>query len=288
MNARGINCLLIAFALALSGCGKLGAVLAPQGKPKSGDYTLKAKVRDFREGSATTKDGTHPHFNQNTWACDPVALAANTVEENLDVGQAKDAGFPGDNRGPVLLPNLPVGISRCFDPPDRFSDWYQDRDSDINRPFLIDLTFTKNDDGTYGYHNLRFFPIDNGGDFRKESSGGPDPFGHLQTGTKDEVDLTLHNYGFTMEMHPHFTYVAGSGQYFNVDADDDFWAFVNGKRAIDLGGSHPSLHGAINLDEAKDYLGLVDQQKYPLDFFFAERVVASSRLVITTNVRMTE
>jgi fibro-slime domain-containing protein len=285
MNARGLFCLSIAFVFILSGCGKLGAILSPVSKKKETvELTLKAKVRDFKEGNATDKSGTHPHFNQANWTCDPKTAGAFSVAENLDLNQSSDAGFPGDNRGPALLQPLAAGLARCFDPPDRFGDWYQDKGAEVNRPFIVDITFTQ-DDATkyYSYNNMKFFPIDNGGNYAKEKSDGPDTFGHLQTGTKDEVDLTQHNYGFTLEMHAKFTYHHGAGQFFAALADDDFWLFINDKRAIDLGGSHPALRDTVYLDDHEGELGLVDQTEYPADFFFAERAIASSKLAITTN-----
>lgn len=286
-NARGIFCLAIPFVLLFSGCGKIGAIFAPLPKPDDKDFTLNAKVRDFKEGSAATKDGTHPMFNQTFYTCDPTALGVNTVAENLATNQAADQGFAGDSRGPVLLDPLPPQVSGCFSPADRFGDWYQDKGPDVNRSFIIQIGFSfDKGSGTYGYHNLKFFPIDNGGSYSKERGDGPDIFGHLQTGVKDEVDLTKHNYGFTMEAHAKFTYRQGSNQFFTVLADDDFWLFINDKRAIDLGGMHAALRDTVYLDQVKDYLGLVDKTEYPIDFFFAERAVASSKLWIDTNVPM--
>jgi fibro-slime domain-containing protein len=263
-----------------TGCGQiLGA------KKEKKDIPVFAKVRDFKEGNATNSDGTHPHFNQNKGSCEAQVLGIHTIESDIDASGSSDPKFPGDNRNPKLM--LPVGAAaaRCFDPPDRFSDWFEDKGDDVNRPFLVEMRF-EHDDGTgfYKFRNDKFFPIDNGAEFEKDKEGGPDPFGNLQTGVKDDVDLSQHNYGFTMEFHTGLTYNQGKGQFIAFQGDDDLWAFVNGKRVIDLGGIHAAEKDSINLDDLKDALGLTDQSQYPVDFFFAERAVASSKLAITTNI----
>ncbi len=280
----------ISFALlfiGLSGCGKNLNPFDSGTKQEEPPVILVAKVRDFHEGNATSSQGTHPHFNQNKGSCDAQALGLNTVAEIIDTSSGTDPKFPGDNRGPTLLLPVAPALAKCFDPPERFSDWFQDRGPDTNRPFLVNLAFTQDArTGYYAYRNNAFFPIDKGADYVKDVDGGPDPFGNLQTGIKDSVDLTLHNYGFTMEFHTGFIYKQGQGQFFAFEGDDDLWAFANGRRVVDLGGIHSAEKDTIKLDEMKDALGLTDQGDYLLDFFFAERNVASSKLSIVTNVKL--
>src|SRR3954470_9819355 len=98
-------------ALFLSGCGKFGNPFAPD-KKKNNDVAITAKVRDFHEGNATSKDGTHPHFNQNQGSCEAQALGVKTVDDDIDVGGGADPDFAGDNRGPKLVTALPVSVSR--------------------------------------------------------------------------------------------------------------------------------------------------------------------------------
>ena len=268
--------------LVLWGCGEVGLPLPfVDNNKEEPSFSLKAKVRDFKEGNAVDNAGTHPNFNQSRWVCEAQTMGA-TVESGLSTGQAGDDAFPGDNRGPVLLKSMPAELARCFEPMDRFSDWYQDRDPDVNRTYLISMTFDRGDDGFYRYRNEKFFPLDNGAAYAKARAGIPDPFGHLQWGTKDEVDLSQHNYGFTMELHGRFKYESGKGQVINVKGDDDVWIFVNDRIALDLGGMHPAQSGSVDLDA----LGLTSGQTYDLDFFFAERSVASSKLHIETNLRI--
>ncbi len=273
---------LVVAAMVFTGCGNfLGAI-----KDEKNTMALKAKVRDFKEGNPTSPENTHPHFNQGVSSCEAHVLGINTVEADLATGGGKDAAFPGDERGPTLSASMNADIGRCFSPADRFSDWFEDRSADINRPFFMDMKFVQDDKtGFYQFREERFFPLDNGEAFRKSSASGSPPFGNLQTGIKDDVDLSTHDYGFTVEFHVLVTYHQGKGQFLALRGDDDLWAFVNGKRIIDLGGIHAAEQDSVNLDQRAGELGLSDGGKYALDFFFAERAVASSKLSITTNLQ---
>jgi fibro-slime domain-containing protein len=262
----------------LAGCGKLNPFTSESKSDPA--VEVKAKVRDFREGNATNSEGTHPHFNQNKGSCDAKALGVKTVQATLQTTAGDETAFPGDTKSPQLVDSLPPDVARCFDPPGRFSDWFQDRGQDTNRAFYVTLKFAQDGSGIFRYQNNKFFPIDNGADFQPVAKDGPAPFGNLQTGTKDDVDLTQHNYGFTMEFHTHFKYTQGKGQFIAFEGDDDLWAFVNGNRVIDLGGTHVAERDTVHLDN----LGMADQTDCSLDFYFAERAVASSKLSIATDV----
>jgi len=253
---------------------------------QSSELILRAKVRDFKEVNPTDSVGTHPHFNiQN--ACSAQELGINTIEASIDPTASADGGvYAGDNRGPRLVNPMPASIARCFDPPERFSDWYSDKPG-VNRPFLVDLSFKLDTaTGLYHFRDDNFFPLDAGKPYSKINPGDPDPFGNLQTGMVDGRDLSLHNYGFTMEFHTFFTYTQGKHQVFTFQGDDDIWVFLNGKRVLDLGGVHQTQMGSANLDSSISDLGLEDGKIYPLDFFFAERHTASSSCLITTNLAL--
>jgi len=90
------------------------------------------------------------------------------------------------------------------------------------------------------------------------------------------------NYSFTMELHTTFTY--NQGLKFEFLGDDDVWAFIDGRLAMDIGGIHISLADQIDLDEIADTLGLKVGRKYEFDFFYAERHTVNSRIKITTNL----
>ncbi len=280
MLKSGLYPVVICCTLFFTGCGKLVSSLG-FGEEKDENISITAKVRDINEGFSVLTEAAHPHFNQGKSSCDAQDAGVNTVEESLITNDAEDPGFPYDNRGPALKSGLPVPIGKCFDPALRFTDWFNDKESSVNRSFLVTLTFGKEAGGIYAFRNNRFFPIDKGAEYKVL---GENIFGHLQTGSRDGIDLSTHNYGFTMEFHTFFVYLQDKGQYVAFEGDDDLWAFINGTRVVDLGGIHAAQRDTVWLDE----LGLTDKGKYPLDFFFAERAVASSKLSIVTSVAFTK
>ncbi len=86
------------------------------------------------------------------------------------------------------------------------------------------------------------------------------------------------NFGFTMEMHRTFTYK--KGQIFEFKGDDDVWVFINNKAVVDLGGVYANGGASVNLDT----LGLIEGNSYPFDFFYCERCVTGSNILVTTNM----
>ncbi|MBN1308533.1 MAG: fibro-slime domain-containing protein [Chitinispirillaceae bacterium] len=118
--------------------------------------------------------------------------------------------------------------------------------------------------GTYQFADSAFFPLDGKG------------FG--DEGRRD-ANRNLHNFSFSMELHWEFTKIPGLS--FKFEGDDDVWAFVNGTLRMDLGGIHSRQRDSFNLDLETD---LVNDQKYTFDFFYVERHVVDSRILITTNI----
>ncbi len=95
---------------------------------------------------------------------------------------------------------------------------------------------------------------------------------------------TQQNFSFSMEMHRKFTYKPG--QTFNFSGDDDVWAFINNQLVIDLGGVHKIMSASVNLDTVGAGVSqkLVSGQEYWFDFFYCERNVCESDILITTNM----
>jgi fibro-slime domain-containing protein len=243
------------------------------------ELILKAKVRDFKEGN-NTGVANHPHFygSLNSPPCDGQRLGVPAVADQIDTTDAEDtAVFRGDKRGPRLLPNLNAAMAACFDPPARFSDWYNDKDTSVNRPVLIELKFAFDSaTGAYGYDDQNFFPVNAGGAWTPVGSAGPFP---------DLIrDGNANNYGFTLEFHAQFAYQKGKNQRFDFRGDDDVWVFMNGRKVIDLGGIHNAETARVNLDSVADAIGIVDGSNYPLDFFYAERHCCASSMRITTSL----
>lgn len=268
------------------GISALSTGAPAQGEPPSA-VTIWAKVRDFKEANPTDPEGTHPHFNTYN-ACSAQETGAPTVEDELDVAQPSDGqAYPGDERGPRLRADMPEELARCFAPLDRFSDWFQNRDPDVNRAFLTELRFERDPaTGMYAFGSEAFFPLDDGSPLRKFDPADPDPFGHLQSGTADGKDLTEHNYGFTMEFHTRIAYEAGRDQRMEFRGDDDIWVFIAGKKVADLGGVHQTQSASVSMDSLAAALGLEDGLDYPMDVYFAERHTASSSLRITANLHL--
>jgi fibro-slime domain-containing protein len=128
-----------------------------------------------------------------------------------------------------------------------FDTWYRDVEG-VN--LGMDLTLPLEDAGNgLAFASDAFFPID-GQLFGDE--GRP------------------HNYHFTLEAHATFRY--RGGEVFAFEGDDDLWAFIDRRLALDLGGVHGTESGAVSLDE----LGLTPGEVYPLDVFFAERQTSGS------------
>jgi fibro-slime domain-containing protein len=120
--------------------------------------------------------------------------------------------------------------------------------------------------GIYRFENNTFFPLDNRG-FGNES--------------RDSETNRSHNYSFTMKLHTQFTY--RSGLQFIFRGDDDVWTYVNNQLALDLGGIHNAVEDTIDSDDLRR-MGLVLNNKYSLDFFYAERHTNNSRILIETNM----
>jgi fibro-slime domain-containing protein len=117
----------------------------------------------------------------------------------------------------------------------------------------------------------KFMPLQNRG-------FGFDSRGRYWTTAPDTNCFKKQNFGFTMEMHKTFTYK--QGQVFEFKGDDDVFVFINNKAVVNMGGIYGNGTAKVNLDT----LGLTEGLEYPFDFFYCERCVRGSNILITTNM----
>jgi fibro-slime domain-containing protein len=183
----------------------------------------------------------------------------------FDGGIGLDPGIVETNLGPD---DKPVYASDASTPTTHgafyFNEWYRDTRGPnpgfdagpVNETTTIPLSFAPwtSDPTVYAYDNDSFFPVD-GELFGNEG---------------------LHNYYFTLELIASFRYTGG--ETFRFTSDDDSWAFLNGKLAVDLGGIHPATSKSVALDDVSQELGLVKGQTYRMHLFFADRRVVDSVL----------
>jgi fibro-slime domain-containing protein len=141
-----------------------------------------------------------------------------------------------------------------------FDQWFRDTPT-VNTNIPFSLTLTQGQGGVFSYDSSAFFPIDDQG------------FGN---------EAFSHNYHFTLEAHTTFRHAGG--EVFAFRGDDDFFAYINGRLAIDLGGVHTPEQQTVELDAIAQQFGLVVGRAYPLDFFFVERHTVESNLRIETTI----
>lgn len=214
-------------------------------------------VRDFKNQADGSGTG-HPDFGTYAGSTPTTGLV------NMSLGTDLKPVYSG-TCGPGSIPFLTMGCpgGQMVTSTTTFNQWYRYA-SGVNKPFLVYLEFVPNM-GVYTFDSELYFPLDGAG------------WGDDATGD----DGKMHNFGFTTELHLKFVYKGG--ETFTFKGDDDVWAFIDGKLAVDLGGTHPATMGAVMLDT----LGLTKGSSYPLDLFNAERHPTGSHFRVDTNLSFT-
>lgn len=144
------------------------------------------------------------------------------------------------------------------------------------------------------------------------ANGGPRYAEAAQAAANSNGNLGLQhlrNYNFTMMGYAKFKYHAANqttgGEVFDFAGDDDMWIFVDGVLAVDLGGTHLSAPGKVNIKTLADNghgcaegpLSATsetdgrcsggtwkDGSWHYLHFFYADRQTDGSNLYIRTSI----
>jgi fibro-slime domain-containing protein len=234
--------------------------------------TLNMVVRDFKfydanDGKTNLDFENVPTTDQNGNPCNPQCY-----------GPWPDLDIVTDTLGSDFKPVYKNASGNTLTTHGKaaFDQWYNTVDG-TNIMQQIPLTLTENANGTYSYDsqtagaplspNGGFFPVDDSGPYKTA-------FGNQG---KDANNVS-HNFSFTVEIHTVFTY--NGGETFDFRGDDDVFVYIDNKRVINLGGIHGAEAANVNVDS----LGLTKGKSYPLDFFYAERHVVQSNMLITTTL----
>ncbi len=216
---------------------------------------MQAIIRDFR--AANNASGMrHQDFQ------DPMANGSDVCPGMLDDTLSVVGLYATPTLKQLTAQALP-GRAQQLAADHQFDDWYQNK-AGVNLVFDVQIPLYDTGRGTVRFKSDAFFPVDDKG-FADKLLGD---------------DGKPHNFSFTTHVLRHFTYK--KGQTFTFAGDDDAWAFVEGKLALDLGGLHPRKTGTLNLDAVQP--ALVEGNTYRLDFFHAERKAVSSSFEIETSI----
>ncbi len=140
------------------------------------------------------------------------------------------------------------------------------------------------------YNSPNFTPIDGLGFETPDSEGNmaPDTDRSQHLYDRNNYSTNGTNYHFTVHAKGSFVYYEEQDLYFEFLGDDDVYFYINGKRAMDLGGGHSAAKGILHLNDKAAELGLVDGEVYSFDMFYAERKTSASNLKFSTNIKLAD
>jgi hypothetical protein len=202
----------------------------------------------------------------------------------------------GANAKPVYVGTTPSTTGAA-----NFDQWFNDVPG-VNDRMELTLTLAPSGQGTFVYDTDRFFPLD--AKLFDAEPNNPD------TGMFIDDDQKARNFHFTYELHTTFRYQAGD--VFTFRGDDDVFVYIDGKLAVNIGGIHVPMrtarprHGRVEITSPWAFrrsvrsprsalpsrspagartvqLGLVAEQIYAMDFFFAERNCCASNFRLETS-----
>lgn len=265
---------------------------------------LDGTLRDFRESS---ESGGHPDFEnpsfpaglryglvRQTLGSDGKPVLATTTAQEVTSSTRNASGNniswtafdPSLGDTPAILASA---ARQAISSEASFNSWFRDTPGvNLSEPFRVTLRRVTDSTGRQTYvfdsraaapygpadgtgPNLDgFFPLE--GRLFGNSAVRPVMVGRTPL-------LRDRNFHFTLEFSTAFTYEAGAGQTFVLQSTDDAWAFIDGRLAIDLGGTHGMLAQLVELDR----FGLSSGRTYSIKIFYANRRRPDSHLRFATN-----
>jgi fibro-slime domain-containing protein len=142
----------------------------------------------------------------------------------------------------------------------RFESWYESTPG-VNMNTEVILQLIQQDDGSYHFDGMSYFPIDN------------QLFGN---------EGFIHNYHFTTKTAWSFDY--HGGELLNITFDDGILVYINRQLVINEPGLHYLENRVLYLDQVAAEIGMVPGYTYPIHFFHMERHKWHSQMDIRTDM----
>jgi len=236
--------------------------------------SLPILIRDMMY-SGTSATSNHPAGHPDFESVNSYGLVTGLLNSQLGSdGKPQFLSSTGNNQHGVQI------ISATS-----FASWYHS--DPLNSVVVSSLTLVKQTDGSYVFNSSTdapystlggYFPI-NGQGWQSTTSCAP------CTGSNQPSwcnQCSGNNFSFTSELRYQFTYKGG--EVLNFTGDDDVWAFINGRLAVDLGGVHSAQNGSVTLSgTAATSLNLTVGGMYEIALFQAERHTTECNYKLTLN-----